>query len=259
MLLFLKFNLLHAIDIFLVALLLFMLYRLLRGTAAMNIFLGIVAIFIIWRIVTFLGMDLLSNILNSFISVGFIAFIIVFQPEIRKFLLTVGSRGLVSSKHINSIFTRLKLSQNITIDSDIFVQACNKLSVSYTGALIIIAQKNNLYEFIETGVKIDANINATLLESIFYKNNPLHDGAVIVGNDRIVAARCILPVSSRMDIPQDMGLRHRSALGITERSDAIAIVVSEQTGQISYFKEGKLFRDIKAAGLKSLLENDFAG
>jgi uncharacterized protein (TIGR00159 family) len=243
---FIHMRILDVIDILLVAILLYSLYNFLKGTAAVNIFLGILAIFAIWRIVKSLGMDLLSDLLGAFISVGFIAFIVVFQPEIRKFLLAIGSPGFVKRNRNKFLFWKLHLKIEDLSDIDPVVQACHRMALSRTGALIVISRRNDLTEFTDQ-----------LLESIFFKNNPLHDGAVIISSNRIKAARCILPVSASMDLPAELGLRHRSAIGITEKTDAVAIIVSEQTGRISYCKEGFLTLDVKASGLTSLLTEDF--
>lgn len=256
-LIFLHVRILDIIDILLVALLLYSLYQLLKGTAAVNIFLGILAIFLLWRVVKTLGMDLLSDLLGAFISVGFIAFIVVFQPEIRKFLLAVGSPGFIKRSQSKFLFWKIKIHNPNLTSIDEVVQACGRMSNSFTGALIVVARRNGLEEYIETGLVMEAKISVQLIESIFFKNTPLHDGAIIINENLIKAARCILPVSGNMELPAELGLRHRSAIGITERTDAIAIVVSEQTGQISYCKEGILNQDIKTSGLKTLLEEDF--
>lgn len=256
--LFLHVRILDVIDILLVALLLYSLYNLLKGTAAVNIFLGILAIFLIWRIVKSLGMDLLSDLLGAFISVGFIAFIVVFQPEIRKFLLAIGSPGFVKRSRQRFLFWKINLKVNDLKDIDPVVQACHRMSLSQTGALIVIARRNDLTEFTDTGTLIDSQISDALIESIFFKNNPLHDGAVIISENRLKAARCILPVTSSRDLPAELGLRHRSAIGITEKTDAVTIIVSEQTGKISYCKDGSIQLDIKASGLTSLLMEDFS-
>ena len=257
--LFLHIRLLDVLDILLVALLLFSLYQLLKGTAAVNIFLGILAIFVIWRLVKSLQMDLLSDLLGAFTSVGFIAFIVVFQPEIRKFLLAVGSPGFVTRTRFRAFFSKLKAEDRNLADIDPVVQACHRMSHSFTGALIVIARKNDLSEFKETGLLVDAIISDQLIESIFYKNNPMHDGAVIISDNKIKAARCILPVSANMDLPTELGLRHRAAIGMTEKNDSVAIIVSEQSGRISYCRNGELAIDIKASGLKTMLTEDFSG
>lgn len=251
-------RLLDVIDVFLVALLLYQLYNLVKGTAAINILIGIVAVFVMWRLVKALEMELLTEILGAFISVGFIALIVVFQPEIRKFLLFVGSPVLRRKKRTRFLFWHIGLANESMLDVDPLVQACLKLGTSKTGALIVIALRHELTEYIETGLMIDARVTDQLIESIFYKNNPLHDGAVIIINNRITAARCILPVSKNTGIPISLGLRHRAAIGLTERTDAVCIVVSEQTGQISHCKNGKLKNNILPAELKNLLEEEFS-
>jgi diadenylate cyclase len=256
--LFIQFRLLNVIDILLVAILLYSLYNLLKGTAAVNIFLGILAIFLIWRLVKALGMDLLSDLLGAFISVGFIAFIVVFQPEIRKFLLLIGTPGFMKSGRKRFLFWKVRLSNHNLENVDPVVQACHRMAMVKTGALIVIGRKNDLSEYTDTGILLESRITGQLIESIFYKNNPLHDGAVVIDDNKVLAARVILPVSAITNIPAELGLRHRSAIGITEKTDAVAIVVSEQTGRISYCREGILELDIKASGLKKLLEDDFA-
>lgn len=251
-------RLLDVIDVFLVALLLYELYNLVKGTAAINILIGIVAVFVMWRLVKALEMELLTEILGAFISVGFIALIVVFQPEIRKFLLFVGSPVLSRKKRTRFLFWRISLANEALLDVDPLVQACLKLGTSKTGALIVIALRNELTEYIETGLMIDARVTDQLIENIFYKNNPLHDGAMIITNNRITAARCILPVSKNTGIPISLGLRHRAAIGLTERTDAVCIVVSEQTGQISHCKNGILKNNILPAELNNLLEEEFS-
>lgn len=255
--LFLHIRMLDIIDILLVAFLLYELYNLVKGTAAINILLGIVAIFLMWRLVRILEMELLTEILGAFISVGFIALIVVFQPEIRKFLLLLGTPAFIRKNHRRFLFWRIRYTNDENLDIDPIVQACHKMANTKTGALIVIGKIHELEEHIGTGEVLNAKISEQLIENIFFKNSPLHDGAVIIINNQIKAARCILPVSKSPDIPAHMGLRHRSAVGITEKSDAIAIVVSEQTGKISWVKEGVLNLDIQPARLKTLLEEEF--
>jgi len=248
-------RLLDVIDILLVALLLYALYNLLKGTAAINIFFGIVAFFLVWKVVKILEMELLTEILGAFISVGFIALIVVFQPEIRKFLLLLGTPGFRTLKRKRFMFWRIHLS-DFYLDTDTIVQACHNMALSKTGAILVIALKNELQEYVRTGELIEARISEQLIENIFFKNSPLHDGAVIVVNNKLKAARCILPVSKNQNIPIQLGLRHRSAVGITERSDSIAIVVSEQTGRISYCKNGVLTTRVEPAQLKNFLDKE---
>lgn len=252
---FLEFKIVDFVDIFLVALLLYQLYRLLKGTAAMKIFLGIIAVYFIWKTVDLLEMELLSEIFGQFISVGVIALLVVFQPEIRKFLLMLGTPNFLKKRKF--LFWKVFENETQKMNIDAVVEACKKMSTTLTGALIVISRQNELSEYVETGEKLDARISSELLENIFFKNSPLHDGAIIISNNRIQAARCILPVSANQNLPPDLGLRHRAALGITENTDAIAIIVSEQTGYVSVCIEGKLKRNIKPSQLKSMLLQEF--
>ena len=254
---FIHIRFLDVIDILLVALLLYELYNLIKGTAAINIFIGIVSIFLLWRLVRMLEMELLSEILGAFISVGFIALLIVFQPEIRKFLLLVGTPSFIRKRRRRFFFWKLNFDNGAQLDIDPLVKACHKMASTRTGALIVIAHTNELEEYIESGQSIDAVISEQLIESVFFPNSPLHDGALIILQNRIKAARCILPVSKKTELPAFIGLRHRAAVGLTERSDAIAIVVSEQSGKISYSKSGSLKLDLSAAELKTILEEEF--
>jgi len=254
---FIGLRLLDIIDIILVALLLYELYNLVKGTAAINILLGIIAIMLIWRLVRILEMELLSEILGAFISVGFIALIVVFQPEIRKFLLLVGTPSFIRKRNNRFLFWKIRYADEETLNIDPIVQACHKMSNTKTGALIVIGKINELNDIAETGEVLDARISEQLIENIFYKNSPLHDGALIISNNRLRAASCILPVSKNDTLPQQVGLRHRAAVGVTEKSDAIALVVSEQTGNISWCKAGQLNADIQPARLKTLLEEEF--
>ncbi|HSV76546.1 MAG TPA: diadenylate cyclase CdaA [Bacteroidales bacterium] len=254
---FLQIRLLDVIDIVLVALILFQIYLLIRGTGTLNIFLGIVSVYIIWWLVRIFEMELLAAILGQFISVGVLALIIVFQPEIRKFLLLLGTRSFFNkgSNRFFRIFTQLEDGVKLNLAS--LVNACEHFSESRTGALIILTRENDLGFYVETGELIDARVSEQLLETIFFKNSPLHDGAVIITNNRVKAARCVLPVSENQDIPANLGMRHRAAAGITEVSDAIALIVSEQTGKISFAKNGELKKNLKPLQLKEILAREF--
>lgn len=254
---FMQIRLLDVIDILLVALVLYALYNLVKGTAAINILLGIIAVFLAWRLVKILEMELLTEILGAFISVGFIALIVVFQPEIRKFLLLLGTSAFNRKRKNRFLFWRIKDNGDAGTDIDPIVQACHRMANSKTGALIVMGRINELEDYIHSGEEINARISDRLIENIFFKNAPLHDGAVIIRNNKITAASCILPVSNKDNLPADLGLRHRSAVGITERSDAIAIVVSEQTGKISWCNAGEIQVNIPPSKLKSLLEETF--
>lgn len=254
---FIHIRILDVIDILLVAYLLYALYNLIKGTNAINIFIGIVAFYLIWQIVKAAQMELLSEILGKFISVGILAVIIVFQQEIRKFLLLVGTPSFMNRKSHNLFFWKTNGDNKENLNVDVIISACQQISNQSMGALIVLTHKHTLEDVKQTGICIDAEISSQLLESIFYKENPLHDGAVIIGDNRIQAARCILPVSKRKNMPSGYGLRHRAAIGVTEQTDASAIVVSEQTGQIAFASHGKITPNIKAEVLKSLLHKEF--
>jgi diadenylate cyclase len=254
---FLQIKLTDVIDILLVAVLLYEMYHLLKGTAAINIFLGIIAVFLFWRLVNILQMEMLTQILGAFISVGFIALIVVFQPEIRQFLLLIGTPRFMDKARKRGWFFNINLSNPVQLDVDPVVIACRKLSANKTGALIIIAKANELRQYVETGQILDAQISDELLMNIFFKNSPLHDGAVIILNNRIKSARSILPVSANRKISVALGLRHRAAVGVTERTDAIAIVVSEETGEISYVKKGVIVQNVNLSHLRNFLEREF--
>jgi len=245
------------IDILLVAVLLYELYKLLKGTVAINIFFGIVALVLIWQVVYALQMELLSKILGAFISVGFIALIVIFQPEIRSFLLALGTTTFLRKKGRRFLFWRFSIDRQSMIDANAIVMACNHMGELKQGGLIILTRKNELKQYVNTGEVIDAQLSAPLIENIFHGQGPLHDGAVIVTQNKIVAAACILPVSGNTEIPKRLGLRHRAAVGITEVSDAIAIIVSEESGKISYALEGKLINKVSVAELKSFLVTEF--
>lgn len=256
---FLQFRLLDAIDIILVALLLYELFNLLKGTGAINIFFGIVAVIILWKVVTAFEMILLTEILGAFISVGFIALIVVFQPEIRQFLLLLGTTSFMAGKRKRRfLFWRISMANDEKLEVDKIVKACQSMSNQKTGALIILAKTNELKPYIQTGELIDARLSDQLIETIFFKNSPLHDGALIITGNSIKAARCILPVSGNMHIDVTLGLRHRAAMGITEKTDAISIVVSEETGELSYAKSGVLVTHVKPAQLHNFIEREFA-
>ena len=245
------------VDIFLVAVLLYELYKLLKGTVAINIFFGIVAVVLVWQVVNALQMELLSEILGAFISVGFIALIVIFQPEIRRFLLALGTTTFMRRKGRRFLFWRLNIQGLPGIDANAIVMACSRMAEMKQGALLILTRKNELKQYINTGEVMEARLSAPLLENIFYGQGPLHDGAVIINGNTIMAAGCILPVSGNTEIPKRLGLRHRAAVGITEVSDAIAIIVSEESGKISYSVGGKLVSKVSVAELKSFLEAEF--
>jgi len=253
---FLEFSFLDLVDITLVALLLYYIYRLVKGTVAINIFIGIVVIYLIWELTKALHMDVLSGILGKFISVGVFALIVVFQQEIRKFLLMIGSTKFFTDSKLLQNFNFLQTKLKSTTDVDAILTACIKLATTKTGVLLVIERKNNLDFVKSTGDEMNIAITLPILESIFYKNSPLHDGAAIIEGNNITATRVILPVSNNQNIPNRFGLRHRAAIGVTEKTDALALIVSEETGQISYIKNGEfvLFKD--TAELGEILNQD---
>ena len=233
-------------------------YKLVRGTAAIIVFRGFVIIYIIWWITDLLNMNILSSILGGFIGVGVFAVIIVFQQEIRKFLLLLGSSRITNNKSYwkkFNLFFRIS-EEKAKLNIDDFLEACNKLKKDKTGAIFVFERNNNL-DFVKVdGDSINAELSIPIIESIFYKNSPLHDGAVIIVGNVIVASRVTLPVSKSKKINKSLGLRHRAGIGITEESDAISIVISEETGKLSYIKSGKIISFKNNEELKSLISND---
>ncbi|MBI9057397.1 MAG: TIGR00159 family protein [Labilibaculum sp.] len=256
---FITLGLFDILDILLVGFLLYQVYMLIKGTVAINIFVGLSLFYLMWLLVRALNMELLSSILGQFIGVGVIALIIVFQQEIRRFLLLVGSRYNISQKFtLDNWFSfeevGVKEEEVVSI-----VAACEHMSKSKTGALIVIAKNTDLDSYAETGKFINSRVSGTVLETIFFKNSPLHDGAVIIANNRIVAARCILPVTDSSNIPGSLGLRHRAAIGMSQATDSHVITVSEETGNISYVMGGNIKVRITTAELRTFLEGDFSG
>lgn len=247
------------VDIALVAILIYQLYYLVKGTVAINIFVGIILFYILWLVVRLLNMQLFGSILGKFIDVGFIALLIVFQQELRRFLLFIGTSDFFKKGKIAKNFFDFKwhVTAAQSLDINAIVKACKNMGESKTGALIVLTKNNDLKFYANTGDVIDAKVSVRMIESIFYKNSPLHDGAIIISDNTIVAARCVLPVTEHSDFPAHLGMRHRAAVGITENTDAIAIVVSEQTGEISFSKEGELRHTLTMERLRELLEKEF--
>lgn len=238
---------------------LYQLYKMVKGTAAVNIFVGLALIYVVWIIVRAFELKLLGSILGKFVNVGVIAIMVVFQQEIRKFLLYIGSNEFIKNKNWRTIFTIVKSdSENIhnQLDVDAVISACFSLSETKTGALIIVSKKSDLKFFVNTGELVDSALTNKMLENIFYKNSPLHDGAVIIKNNRIIAARCVLPVTEKENFPSHFGMRHRAAVGITETTDAIAITVSEQTGAVSLTVNGDINTNLNKDKLRYLLEKN---
>lgn len=252
------FGIIDFIDVFLVALLLYYIYKLVKGTVAINIFIGIIVIYSVWKLTDFLKMNMLHNIFDGFMKVGIIALIVVFQPEIRKFLLMVGSTNLGQKGKFFSKMKFLKTEVETETNVDAIIAACNKMGATLTGALIVLERNNNLDFLISTGDAMNISVSQPIIESIFFKNSPLHDGAIIIENNIVKATRVILPVNNEKKIPERFGLRHRAAIGISEKTDALTIVVSEETGQISYIKNGEfvMFKDTQ--DLAEMIKSDLA-
>lgn len=245
-----------ALDVLIVGYLLFQLYKLLRGSLGFNIFLGLVFIFCVWWVVAALRMPLLSSLLGQFISVGMIALLVLFQPELRRFLLYLGQGSF------RSRFTFLDRLLRREIDSHDpakehrireIVRAAEQMADTKTGALLIFSNQTNLEGLYSSGVMLNADITTELLLSIFFKDSPMHDGATFLTNGKVVAASCVLPVSENPNIPQKLGLRHRAAVGITEGTDLIAFIISEETGKISYARSGQLTQDVGTDWMYNIL------
>jgi uncharacterized protein (TIGR00159 family) len=256
MLTFITIRFLDILDIVLVAILLYQAYRLIKGTVAFNIVIGMFSLYLLWLIVRALNMELLESIMGSFIGVGVLALIVVFHPEIRKFLVFIGT-----NYNVNRVLSLDKLfgaGKSKTINQqqiDILVDACVSMGKSKTGALIVIAGNSELTDQIITGEKLNAKISSTLIRTIFFKNSPLHDGAIIIKGNKISAAGCILPLTQK-ELDKALGLRHRAAVGITEITDAICIIVSEERGSISVAKGGEIKRRLSKESLTTLLSEN---
>ena len=249
---FLELRLIDVIDILLVAYLVYQVYKLIRGSVAQKIFVGIMAIYAVYKVVSSLGMEMLSGLLGQFVGVGGLAALILFQQEIRKILLVIGKSSFISEEG----FFRGLLSGNPSRDNLQLlpvIEAAKSLSQSHSGGLVVFARSTELKFYAETGESLDAIISKGLLMSIFSKTSPLHDGAVIISRGRVKAARCILPVSENQDLPPNFGLRHRSALGLSEMTDAVILVISEETGQISIAHDGMLEHNLSENDLREKL------
>lgn len=256
---FFEFGIKDIIDIVLVALMLFYIYRLMKESRSLNVFMGILIFVVLWLVVSqVLEMKLLGSIMDKLVSVGVIALIILFQEDIRKFLYNLGAHQRVQT--LRRLFTNNDKQNDEAVKQTIMpiVMSCLSMSKKKVGALIVIQRATPLDDIVATGERLDASINQRLIENIFFKNSPLHDGAMIIVHDRIRAAGCILPVSHDLQIPKELGLRHRAALGITHESDCIAIVVSEETGGISIAIRNEFQLRLTAEKLESILTQELA-
>ena len=251
------FGIIDFLDILLVALLLYYIYRLMKASSAANIFSGIMVLILVWILVSqIFEMRLLGGILDKIVNMGALALIILFQEEIRHFFSSIGTRSHMG--FIMRILGRKRGTDNAQREEIMpIVMACLSMSKQKVGALIVIERQVALREIIETGDTINADSNQRLIENIFFKNSPLHDGAMVISHKRIKAAGCILPVAHDNDIPKSLGLRHRAALGISQKSDCLAIIISEETGGISVARNGEFHLRLTAEELESRLTQDW--
>ncbi|WP_375583908.1 diadenylate cyclase CdaA [Cyclobacterium xiamenense] len=255
---FLDVSLVNLIDITLVSILIYQVYKLMRGSVAIKIFLGFLSIYLVYLVVSAAQMELLTIILGQFMGVGVLAAIILFQQEIRKFLLIVGKSSIFSNENLwqEILFWRKRESQAFNVTP--IIEASKTLSGSSTGALIVLSRNSELKFYAESGDLIDALVSKRLLVSIFNKYSPLHDGGVIIFNGRVKAARCILPVTER-EVPAQFGLRHRAAIGMSETTDALILIVSEETGQVSLAKNGKILHNLSFQEVRELINRYLTG
>ena len=255
---FVNISFIDVLDVLMVGLLVYWLIRVVRGTSAVNIFLGILLLYVIWIASRALGMKLLSFILGQVLGVGVVALLVIFQPEIRRFLLRISSSTTAAQKGaFRKLFRQAKSGGMQPLELEELTAACSKMSETKTGALLVLRHMSPLGEIIDTGDEIDARISRRLIENIFFKNSPLHDGAMILSENRILAARCTLPITQRQDIPPQYGMRHRAAIGIAEATDASVIVVSEETGGISFVSEGRIKTMGSITELRLAIENSY--
>lgn len=239
---FLSLSLADCLDILMVAILIFLVFRWIRGSAAMSIFMALILLFVLRVVVAAFNMRLMNALLGTFIDVGVLALIVIFQPEVRHFLMRLGSRYGLAGKGKDLLGKLFGVQEQQLAGETVneIAEACRAMSASKTGALIVLPHKDSLSYIIETGDAVDAKVSRRIIMNIFFKNSPLHDGAMIIEGDRIVAARCTLPITQRTDIPPSYGMRHKAAIGISEETDADVIVVSEETGGISFIRGGSL-------------------
>ena len=257
---FFEFGIKDIVDIVLVALMLYYIYRLMKESRSLNVFMGIMVFVVLWLVVSqILQMRLLGSIMDKLVSVGVIALIILFQEDIRKFLYNLGAHQRIQA--LRRLFSNSDKRQNSEKLKQVIiplVMSCMSMSKKKVGALIVIQRATPLDDSVATGERIDATVSQRLIENLFFKNSPLHDGAMVIHNQRIKAAGCILPVSHDLNIPKELGLRHRAALGITHESDCIAIVVSEETGSISVAIRSEFQLRLSAEKLESILTREMA-
>ena len=253
---FLHLSFIDVVDIILVALIIFFVFKWIKGSSAMNIFIAIIILLVVRIVSEALGMKMISNLLGTVIDVGAVALIVIFQPEIRRFLNNLG-RSAGNTIEKRGFLARLIPGRRDSAASNESIteiaEACFSMSEQKTGALILLRKSDNLEDIISTGDVIDAAVKCRLIMNVFFKNSPLHDGAMVIGSDRIIAARCTLPITDRLGLPASYGMRHKAAIGISEQSDADVIVVSEETGKISFVRAGKVAKVSNINDLKLLI------
>ena len=258
---FLQLSFTDILDILLLGLIIYVAFRWIKGTSAMSIFIAIISLYVVRVLVSAFNMRLMNALMETVLDVGVIALIVIFQPEIRKFLIRVGNRWMKSAKGqkiLDRLFKGGKTSSSGGETVNEISEACRHMSEDKTGALIVISHDVPLDEIISTGDRIDAAIHRRLIMNLFFKNSPLHDGALVITGQRLTAVRCTLPITSRTNIPANYGMRHKAAIGITEETDADAIIVSEETGRISFAKQGKVTPIQNINELKLLLSESFS-
>jgi len=234
----------QVLDLALVGLIVFYVYRLTKGTSAIPVFLGLLAIYLIWKLVTLMGMRFMGEILGQFIAVGILAIIIVFQQELRQFLFSIGDRASLKEppEWLLKLLPQRTQEGRKAFPVEEVVRSLDRLSSRKEGALIIVQRESDLTHHIQSHTKLVADIYAPLIEAIFHKECSMHDGALYIAVGRVRGVRCILPVSQSQHLPVELGMRHRAALGLSEVTDALVWVVSEETGTISLAHEGELRR-----------------
>lgn len=241
------------VDILLVSVLLYQVYKLLKGSVAVRVLIGFLSLYLIYLVVRAAQMELLAGILGQFMGVGVLAAIIIFSQEIRKFLLILGKTSFRNSGILESIFIWRKKGPKINMNITAVIEAAKSLSGSNTGALMVFSRNTELKFYADSGDLLDAFISKRLIISIFNKYSPLHDGAVILYEGKIKAARCLLPVSERDNLPAQWGLRHRAALGMSEATDTLILIVSEETGQMSIARNGRIDNNLSAPEIRKRL------
>ena len=256
---FLNITWIDAIDVILVAILIYYIYSLIRNTLAVNLVLGMIIIVLVYYVVKGLHMELLEAIINKFMSVGILAMVIIFQPEIRRFLLHIGKTTFLQKN--KAWWGYLLGSKNAEQDNLLrikpIIDACKSMKKSRTGALMVFVKYYDDEFFANSCEIIDSKISKRLLESIFQKHSPLHDGAVVISENKIKSASCILPLTDNNKLPAQFGLRHRAGIGVSEATDAVAVIISEETGEIAYAKQGRVRMNVSFGELEKLLNKDF--